>query len=565
MAEVWLARALGSSGFQKRVVLKTILPALQAMPQFTEMFVNEAKVAALLNHPNCVQIFDLGEENGALFIAMEFIEGFSLSRLLRRAEAKGPPLPLPVLARIVMEALSGLEYAHHLTDPSGLALNLVHRDISPDNLLVSFAGQTKVVDFGIAKAAVREGVTHTTRTGTVKGKYGYMAPEYLQGLGADGRSDLFALGVVLYRCVTGQKPFQGATDAMVTKAVLDATPPRPTSIRPELPAGIDEVVMTALEKDPALRFQSAKQMREALASAVGHATDNEGVSSYLEQLWPKGDPERHALEELAAGRREEPSDPVLEQVVSEEVELSSLQNTSTRPTSKEPALATPSKELPQMRPARRKPWLPLGLGVAVLALCAGVYALYPKPQLPPPPVPLPVVAQPAIPVVVTPEPAHEEPAQPTKEPEAEPAPAPRPVPAKGKVKLQLTCEPNAHVFFRGHVLGVTPLATELPPGKQTLRFAEPTLGLDKSVLLVVGSEAAHHVTFGKGTLEVRVSPWANVKLDGKPLGQTPVAPMELYEGVHKLELSNPELKVERTLDVKLAPGEKKTVRESLEN
>ena len=151
MAEVWLARTVGIAGFEKLVVLKTILPALAESTQFVSMFVNEARLAAMLSHPNCIQIFDLGQEGSCLYIAMEYLEGFSLARVLKRARVKNVPIGERLIARIIMDAASGLDYAHRLKDREGNPVSLVHRDVSPDNLLIGFSGQVKVVDFGIAQ------------------------------------------------------------------------------------------------------------------------------------------------------------------------------------------------------------------------------------------------------------------------------------------------------------------------------------------------------------------------------------------------------------------------------
>jgi serine/threonine-protein kinase len=566
MAEVWLARATGASGFEKKVVLKTILPALATNEQFTAMFINEAKVAALLNHPNCVQIFDLGHEGGTYFIAMEFIEGFSFSRILRRVELKGERVPVPVVARIIMDACSGLEYAHKLTDSAGAPMGLVHRDISPDNLLVSFSGQTKLVDFGIAKAATMEGAPTTTRSGTMKGKYGYMAPEYLKGQPADARSDLFAVGVVLYRALTAQKPFTGATEVMVSKAVLDLTPTKPSAIDPRLTPALDAVVMRTLEKEPEARFESAKELRAALSAAAGKVADAEEVAAYLDGLIPPTDPERSALGDLASNRREDTSDPVLSQVISVEVELSRLTQ------SKVTRNVTPSS----LEPARRSPPIGVIAGVAGVVVALGLaVALLRKPAPPPEPVtpPTPVAVKPAEPVPVpapvkpqepAPEPAPPEPtaAAGTPEPSATPEPAKA---GKHTARFELSTEPKVKVYWHGKLLGSAPGAFELALGKQTLRLSEPSLGIEKSLTVVVGAHnPAKAITFAKASLEVRAAPWANVKLDGKAMGQTPVKTDDVYEGDHVLELSNPELNQTRRIEVKLAPGEHKTVRESLE-
>jgi serine/threonine-protein kinase len=299
MAEVWLARAKGIAGFEKLVVLKTILPHLAEDPRFVQQFVNEARLAALLGHPNCVQIFDLGQEGASLFIAMEFIDGFALTRLLARARDRDVPVPEAVVARIMMDACSGLEYAHTLTDREGRPLGLVHRDVSPDNLMVTFAGLTKVVDFGVAKAASAAQLALST-AGAVKGKAGFIAPEYLQGHPVDGRADVFALGATLYRALTRKKPFPGNNDAEVSMAVLAVTPKSPLVHNPSLSPALAEVVLRALEKEPERRFQSAKAMRSAIEAAVGRVADVEGVAEYVNALWPPTDPERKALHSVSA-------------------------------------------------------------------------------------------------------------------------------------------------------------------------------------------------------------------------------------------------------------------------
>src|SRR5438552_5671450 len=204
MAEVYLARQAGAAGFEKLVCLKRILPHLARDRQFVEMFLNEARLAARLDHPNIVSIYDLGEANGNYFIAMEFIDGPSLRAVHKLSAERNELLPIPEICKIISMAAGGLQYAHDLADDKGEPLHLVHRDISPDNLLVHRNGSAKVVDFGIAKAA---NSSSQTRTGTLKGKVAYMPPEQLRGEQLDRRTDVFALGVVLYELLTGKRPW----------------------------------------------------------------------------------------------------------------------------------------------------------------------------------------------------------------------------------------------------------------------------------------------------------------------------------------------------------------------
>lgn len=535
MADVWLARARGAAGFEKLVALKSILPAVASEPHFTEMFIEEARLAAKLSHPNCVQIYDLGHEEGIYYIAMEFIDGFSFSRVLKRAEEAGPALAIEVTARIVMDAASGLDYAHRLADRDGTPLRLVHRDVSPDNVLVDFSGQTKLADFGIAKALSSQRPTHTTRTGHVKGKCAYMAPEYLRGEPIDGRADLFGLGVVLYRALTGSKPFNGATDALIMTAILEHLPKPPSSLNGAVPEALEAVVQKALAKDPTVRFDSGRAMRAAIAAAVKPAEPEE-VGAFMESLWPPADEERSALRALTAVPPSEvTSNPVLESITPS----AHLARTTT---------LRPPKSLRGRRGRRR--WLVAG--VAFLAVAVGAALLLadwrPQPEMPP----TPLSARPALPVPRPPE------------PEAVAAPSMPPIEATGKVDLSTPLP--MEVFWRGNRLGLAPGVLELEAGRQRLHLVNRDLAVDRDLVVevVAGRLTRSTISLSQSWLEIRVSPWAEVKLDGRSLGITPLPPQKVYEGRHTLELSNPELGRVKRLEVRLGPGERKIVREALQ-
>jgi serine/threonine protein kinase/tetratricopeptide (TPR) repeat protein len=298
MGQVWLARAQGPAGFEKLVVLKTIRPD-STNPSATAMFLHEARVAARLSHPNCVQVFELVEEQEGYFLVMEFIDGMSLARIVKRGAELQRPIPIGVAARIAIDAAAGLEYAHTLCDVEGKPLSIVHRDVSLENILVTFSGQTKLVDFGIAKAVGMMSEA-STASGTVKGKAGYMAPEYLRGDSAGPQIDLFSLGVVLYRALTGKKPYDGETDAQVITSVLESTPKSVGALRGDIPQALEAAVDRALAKDPRQRFASARAMRAAIASAVPHVAEVEGVATYLATLWPPDDRDRVAIRRLAS-------------------------------------------------------------------------------------------------------------------------------------------------------------------------------------------------------------------------------------------------------------------------
>ena len=263
MAEVFLARAEGPGGFSKQLVVKRILPHLVSDPSFVDMFLGEARLAALLNHPNVVQTFDFGSAGGAYFLAMEFIDGPNLRTLLTAAQEGKAALLSPALAaRLVANCCEGLAYVHGLADPeTGAPLGLVHRDISPENVLVSRSGVVKVVDFGIAKAV---GQANKTKTGAVKGKLAYMAPEQLSSETLDGRADVYALGVVLYELLTGALPHEGEDEMTLMRAVLFEEPVPVQQRRPDLPRGLVEVVGRALQRRRDDRYGSCGAMQEAL-------------------------------------------------------------------------------------------------------------------------------------------------------------------------------------------------------------------------------------------------------------------------------------------------------------
>lgn len=259
MAEVFLAKAAGPMGFEKTLVVKRILPHLVEDPAFVEMFLGEAKLAAQLNHANLVQIFDFGTEGGAYFIAMEHVDGLDLRTLSRRALHRGSPLSFPVAARILALSCEGLAYAHELVDPeSHQPLGLIHRDISPDNILVSKTGGVKVLDFGIAKAA---NVGHRTASGVLKGKVSYMAPEYLRGEHIDARADVYALGVVLFELVAGRKPFQADNEVLVIQSILQDPIPDVNTLRPGVPEALVRIIQKALAKRSTERYQSCRELQ----------------------------------------------------------------------------------------------------------------------------------------------------------------------------------------------------------------------------------------------------------------------------------------------------------------
>ena len=320
MAQIYLARQSGPEGFEKLLVVKRILPHLAENEDFITMFLDEARIAARLNHPNIVQIFDLGAQDDSFFIAMEYIHGEDVRRVWKHAERLGEALPIALICRVIIEACAGLDYAHKKTDPSGRPLGIVHRDISPQNILVSFEGGVKVVDFGIAKAADQATVT---RSGVLKGKYSYMSPEQASGQPIDHRTDIFALGVVMYELLTGSRLFKRPSDIQTLNAVIECKVPRPSEVSRRVPADLETLVLKALARDRNHRFTDARQLGNALEDWL---LSNKLPSSstalaefmqrlYAERLAREQEEGRLLVETVEASRGEEPlATPTLDSV-----------------------------------------------------------------------------------------------------------------------------------------------------------------------------------------------------------------------------------------------------------
>ncbi|MBZ4329760.1 protein kinase [Corallococcus sp. AS-1-12] len=261
MAEIFLAKLLGADGFERNVVLKRMLPTLSAIPDFVEMFRDEARLAAKLSHPHIVQIHELGFTEGCYYICMEYLAGEDFSTTLRLAGRRRQYVPLPMVLRVLIDAARGLHFAHAFTNEQGQPLNVVHRDVSPSNLYVTYQGQVKVLDFGIAKAESR---LVQTRTGVVKGKYIYMAPEQAQGKEVDPRADVFSLGVSLYEAVTHVRPFSRENDLAVLNALLQGEFEKPRALRADLPQGLEDIILKAMAFKPEDRYATAEDFAVAL-------------------------------------------------------------------------------------------------------------------------------------------------------------------------------------------------------------------------------------------------------------------------------------------------------------
>ncbi|MBI3182519.1 MAG: serine/threonine protein kinase [Myxococcales bacterium] len=284
MAEIFLAKQVGAEGFERNVVVKRMLRHLSQVPDFVGMFLDEARLAARLAHQNIVQINDLGLVDGCYFLCMEYLPGEDFATILRLVGRRKERLPLNIALHIVTQAARGLHFAHEFVDEAGKPLNVVHRDVSPSNIFVTYEGQVKVLDFGIAKAETR--ITNTT-AGVVKGKYLYMSPEQARSAPVDRRADVFALGITLYEAITGVRPYARDNDLAILNAVLECEYEPVRKVRPDTPAEVEQIIHKAMAPRTAERYQTAAELAaelERYTLATTSASGGEQIAVYLRSL-----------------------------------------------------------------------------------------------------------------------------------------------------------------------------------------------------------------------------------------------------------------------------------------
>jgi serine/threonine protein kinase len=304
MGEIYLAKSRGAAGFEKTVIIKKILEHLAQEEEFVTKFLDEGRIVVNLTHGNIVPVFDMGEEDGEYFIAMEYVHGRDLRDILKRADAEDVDVPLDLAIHIVAQVCNGLDYAHRKTDDEGNPLNIVHRDISPSNIMLSREGEVKIIDFGIARAASRAA---KTASGRIQGKICYMSPEQASGRPLDARSDIFSAGVVLYELLTGVRPFQGESDMHSLDLVRKCNFKPPSTINPDIPETLDAIVERAMTEDPDERYQRIHEFHVELlefAHSQGRAVMSHEISAFVKDLFPEG----FEREDLRKAREKAPSD-----------------------------------------------------------------------------------------------------------------------------------------------------------------------------------------------------------------------------------------------------------------
>ncbi len=575
MAEVYLGKAEGPGGFSKVVVIKRILPELAEDPAFVEMFLSEARLAATLSHPNVVQVFDFGEHGGQYFLAMEYIRGETLRAIGKTHVRLNKPLPAEWVVRAVIGVCEGLHYAHELCDEAGVSRNIVHRDVTPDNILISSGGIPKLLDFGIAKAATN---VHRTAAGTVKGKYAYMSPELIRGEETGRQLDVYALGVTLYELLAQRRPFESPTELGLMKTILDGTA-RPLS---ELgfDAALAEIVGTAMHPTPEGRYADAHELQLALedwldasgkkvgatelAAVVAEVTrlrsgqsvtnlapvKGTPVSGVGHTSEPKpglpGEPGTPAPRPSSPGVRHgsQPKPVVLGTLLEEGLPL--LDVTVARP------FVPPDAPAPAARPPSRLALVAsLGAGLGLLGI-GGAFFLGSRSSAPAPVVIVQEVAPPPALVVAapvtTPTPRRPEPAAAT-EPAAvaaavvapkQKSPESGPPAVKGDDGyLTLRTDPWCDVYLGNEKLGTTPLVrTPVPSGKLNLVLRNAHAGAVRKLSLTIepGRELKQAVVMPQGTLTIDARPGTEVALDGQLLGATPLEPIDVVEGRHEVRL-----------------------------
>ncbi|MCC6336163.1 MAG: serine/threonine protein kinase [Myxococcales bacterium] len=541
MAEIWLARQSGLKGFEKLVVIKRMTGALEADPEYVEMFLTEARLAAQLNHPNIVQIYELGEQSGSLYIVMEYLDGENLAVLRRAGQKVGLPVLDAHAARLIASAADGLHYAHVKVGLDGSPLHIVHRDVSPQNLIATMEGGLKVVDFGIAKLA-----SQNTSSGKLKGKFAYMSPEQARGEQVDARSDVFALGICLFELLTRTRFLPKMDDVQLLSTIAGTGPlPRPSERRADVPPGLEAVVLKALVRKKEERFQSARELHDALEEwlrSTSAAASSNDVADYLRTVFARRIHERRQLIEAA---------------MKAELTPNSARNFAALAKGKGPDTGATSRSRAKPSPsAGRGKGLALGGVVAalLLAVVAGALALRPSSSdeevstlLEPSPeggVKPPLVEAPASPVLIL---------------DTVPRGAAVVVDDKPRGQSPITLdglslgEHQVKVSLDGYQDSQRAVTLARPGERLVVELA--LAPLPPAVPLPSKDRPRPRAEAPQGKLTLKTTPWTTVYLGKQKLGDTPLIEVSIPAGKRVLRLVNPERGLESTIEVDIVSGE----------
>lgn len=527
MAELFKAKKLGIEGFERVLAIKRILPHLSSDEEFIDMFIAEAKLVARLTNKNIVQVYDFGRIGQNYFISMEYIRGKDLRAIMKRCREKGMKFPIPLAVFIAKEVASALGYAHTQKDNTGKDLSIIHRDVSPQNVLISYQGETKVVDFGIAKA----GAHSKTTTGVLKGKLSYMSPEQAWGKPIDHRSDIFSLGIVAYEMFTGERLFKGDSEINTLEKVREAkVEPMPSLINADLPQNLEAKLLKALARDVNERYQSAAEFESEFGEVLFnllHTDPNASLRQFMHELFK---------EEIDAEHRSE----MEEETVSFEVE-------------EEPALVEQKshrtgsiKAKPIQRKEERKNYPYVIATILFILILAGGFVFWTNYNKT-----IPSENLQTAPEKTETAKTDEQgtlPAVPGKKPEA---PA---VNNEQKTVVQSDTEssekikdgsvivnavPWAKVFIDGKPYGTTPKTIEnLKVGSYNLKLDNPSFPPWETKITVSANQATKisYKFGGFGKLIVNASPWGNVYVDGALKGQTPLTIERIPSGKHTVKI-----------------------------
>ncbi len=527
MSEVFLTMSHGPGGARQLLVIKKLIGHMNDEPELVQMFLDEVRLAAQLSHPNVVQTHRAGSHLGQHFLAMEYLRGQPLSRVVRRAAKRlGAPIPYPLTARLIADALAGLHYAHTACDYHGEPLNIVHRDVSPQNIFVTYEGVVKLLDFGIAKATTQQ---TRTNTGLIKGKFGYIAPEQAVGEEVDCRVDIWSMGVVLWECLTLHRLFKGRTDAASLQMALRMDVPSPDELCPEVPSVLARIAKKALERDISKRYQTAQEMQEDLEewlSGFRKASSRSSLAQWMTHLYADViDEERERMRQCVAQLEAPPLS------VSPPPSVPPL--TITLDESLAPV--TPVKPVPEFRSRflRR---------IAVAALVASLFVaiLLTAIRMSAPSAsrgvthaqPVPVLAQ--SPALKTGDRAALAHSADVKEPEPAPRlPIAAPLPSAARIDKPIILRPKQR--------------------KHSAQSPTKTEALIESPASQPNTQAHDTNTTSFGTLTIDSTPWSYVTINNKLIGATPVIELKLEPGTYQIHLKNPELGLESTYPVTVKP------------
>ncbi len=525
MAEVFLARPSDSADASQLLVVKRILPHLAGDLDFVTMFLNEARIAVRFNHPNIVKVFDLGREQDGYFIAMEYVDGADLGSLVRRAASSGRALPLELHLFVASAMCAALHYAHTARDERGRPLSVVHRDVSPQNVLVARDGAVKIVDFGVARAADQ---ASTTRAGTVKGKVAYMAPEVACGLAFDHRVDQFATAMVLYEHLTGVRPFKRENDLATLNAVLRCEIAPPSKAAPFVPADLDRLLLKGLARSPEDRYPDSAAFGRAIdqyLAAHGLAPTAEELGRRLCAILDEPVTDESALEEISLGSLSaETVGPALPEAVGDPTPATLAPAGDATPATLEAPVGPsaepqrPSRDAPPPLPPRasaRRRISARALAAAAAALAIASGGATPQARS---------AARSLFQRLAG--------GLPASLPSEEPA---------GLARLTVESNVPVEVFLGDDDLGPTPLADHrVPAGALQVRLVNARFGIERNLALAArpGEAVVRRERFGMGRVRFRADPECEVFIQGELVAHAPGPALDYYEGTYDIECRN---------------------------